>query len=121
MADDVERAVAARRDDLQRLAGLQRLREVAHLAVLAHGERRAREPSPDRRGRIGAGGAVGELELCSVGEGDVHVPHASREHAARGGPVVGAKSMFAIAAIGLSRFEPLGDGGALDIPKTKEY
>ena len=50
----------------------QRAGEVAHLAVLAYGERRAREARADRGGGIGAGRAVGELELGSVGEGDVH-------------------------------------------------
>ena len=63
-----------RRDDLQRLARHERAREVAHLAVLAHGERGAREARADRGGRVGAGRAVGELELGSVGKGDVHEP-----------------------------------------------
>ncbi len=54
-------------------------REVAHLWTRAvvriaqlHRERGAREPGPDRGGGVGAGGAVGQLELLSVGEGDRH-------------------------------------------------
>ena len=74
VADDIERAVGFRRDDLQRLARLQRPCEVAQLAVLAHGERGAREAGADRGGGIGARRAVGELELGSVRKGDVHAP-----------------------------------------------
>ena len=74
MADDVERAVARRRDDLQRLPGHERTRKIAHLAVLAHRERGPRQPRTDRRGGIRAGRAVVELELGSVWKGDVHGP-----------------------------------------------
>ena len=68
----------------------ERAREVAHLAVLAHGERGAREARADRRGGVGAGRAVGELELGAVGKGDVHAAthcaqprRQSRSHAVR--------------------------------------
>ena len=53
----------------------ERPREVAQLAVLAHGERGAREAGADRGGGVGAGGAVGKLELGAVGKRDVHADH----------------------------------------------
>ena len=77
VADDVQRAVAGRRDDLQRLARHERPREVAHLPVLAHGDRGAGQARPDRGGRVGTRRAVGELELGSIGQRDVHRSHAS--------------------------------------------
>ena len=62
VADDVERVLTgAVGDDLQRLAVDQRAREVAHLAVLADGQRGAGQPRPDGRRGVGARGAVGEL------------------------------------------------------------
>ncbi len=72
VADDVQRVRALGRDDLQRRTGHERACEVAHLAVLAHGERGAGEAGADRRGGVGAGGAVGERELRAIGKGDVH-------------------------------------------------
>ena len=79
VADEVQRVLpAAIGDDLQRLVGLQRLREVAHLAVLLDRQRGARQPGADRRGGVGAAGALGKLERRAVGEGD---PHRSRCYA----------------------------------------
>ncbi len=73
VADEVERVLPALgRDDLQRGAVVERPREVAHLAVDPDGERRAGEPGADRGGRVGAGGAIGKVELRAVGQGDVH-------------------------------------------------
>ena len=47
VADEVERVLAAAiGDDLQRLVGLQRQREVAQLPVLLDGQRGARSPAP---------------------------------------------------------------------------
>ena len=115
VADDVQRAVALRRDDLQRLAGHERAREVAHLAVLAHGERGAREARADRRGGVGAGGAVGELELGAVGKGDVHAPHC---HTLERSRAWDSNPTFAIGRCGLTRRQTAGTA-ARDIPATK--
>jgi hypothetical protein len=78
VADDVQGVRRLGGDDLQRRAGDERAREVAHLAVLAHGERGARKARPDRRGGVRAGRAVGQLELGAIGKGDVHAPHCHR-------------------------------------------
>ena len=73
VADEVERVLpAAIGDDLQRLVGLQRLREVAQLAVLLDGQGGARQPRADRSGGVGAAGALGKLERRAIGEGDLH-------------------------------------------------
>ena len=59
-------------DDLDRSPSRERRREVAKLAVDLDRQRGLRQPGPDRRGRVGAGGAVGELELVAVGQRDLH-------------------------------------------------
>ena len=50
----------------------QRAREVAQLAVDLDRQRGARQPGADGGRGVGAGGAVGELELGAVREGGVH-------------------------------------------------
>ena len=73
VADEVERVLpAAIGDDLQGLVGLQRLGEVAQLAVLLDGQGGARQPRADRSGGVGAAGALGKLERRAIGEGDLH-------------------------------------------------
>src|SRR6185436_14208228 len=71
--------------DLERRIRDERAGEVANLAVLLDGERRAREAGPDRRGGVGAGRAVGEVERSAVGKRDLHVRTMLREHR-RGSP-----------------------------------
>jgi hypothetical protein len=81
--DQLQRARAARRrDDGNVRAVRQRTSEVAQLSPLPglrmthlDRERRSCEPRPDRRRGVGAGGPIGQLERCSVGEGhgDWHV------------------------------------------------
>ena len=53
-------------------AVVERRGEVAQVAVHADAERRARQAGADRAGGVGAGGAVGELELGAVREVDLH-------------------------------------------------
>ena len=57
--------VATRGEDLDALAISERRREVADLAVHPDGERILGEPRPDRRGRVGAGCALLQLERRS--------------------------------------------------------
>ncbi len=79
VADEVERVLpAAGGDDLERLVRLQRAREIAHVAVLADGERGAGEPRTDRRRGVGARGALGQVERRAVGKRDVHLPDGIR-------------------------------------------
>jgi hypothetical protein len=74
VADEVQGLLpAALGHDLQRLAGLQRRREVADAAVLLDGQRGARQPRADLGGSVGARGAFGQLERVAVGEGDLHL------------------------------------------------
>jgi hypothetical protein len=67
-------ALALGRDDANAVAVVQRRREVLHVVgvVDAHRERHARQARADRRGDVGAGGAVLELERVPVGERDLH-------------------------------------------------
>ena len=46
----------------------QRAREVAQLAVDLDRQRRPRQPGADRRGGVGAGGAVGQRQGLAVGK-----------------------------------------------------
>ena len=65
VADEVERVLPALAVTISSArAVVERAREVAHLAVDLDGERGAREPGADRGGGVGAGGAVGKLELA---------------------------------------------------------
>ena len=69
VADEIERVLAAAiGDDLERLVGLERQREVAQLPVLLDRQRGPRQPRPDGRGGVGAARAVGELERRAVRE-----------------------------------------------------
>ncbi len=72
VADQRQRVVVTRRDDLDRGAVGQRCGEIAQLAVDANRERRSRQPRADRARRVSAAGAVVELQLVSVGERHVH-------------------------------------------------
>ena len=72
VADQVERLGALRGDDVERRVGLDRRAQIAHLAVLAEGERGTRESLADRPRRVRAGRAVLELERASVGQRDLH-------------------------------------------------
>ncbi len=79
--DQLQRLLAAllRQDRHVRPVG-QRALKVAHLGPLATAislgmadldrQRRSRQAGPDRRGRVGAGGAVGQLQRLSVRERD---------------------------------------------------
>ncbi len=73
VADQLERLVGLRRDDLDRLAVGERRAQVLELPVLADRQSRARESLADRAGRVGAGCAVLELERGAVWELDLHV------------------------------------------------
>jgi hypothetical protein len=99
VADELERVLAAAiGDDLQRLVGLQGQREVAQLPVLLDGQRGARQPRPDRRGGIGATGALGKLERRAVGKRDLHRSRCYASAVRTGGhPVVRARSERAFA------------------------
>src|SRR5438067_6392644 len=72
VAEEGEGVRAAVGDDLDRLAVVQRRRQVAQIAVHLDRQRRPRQTLADRARGIRAGGAVLELELLAVGEGDVH-------------------------------------------------
>ena len=75
MAEDVERvgvARVARRQDLDRLAVLERQAQVLDAPVGAHEHGLLGELGPDRPRGVEAGGAVGKLELRVVGEDDLH-------------------------------------------------
>ena len=73
VADEVQGVLAAAiGDDLQRLVGVERPREVAQLPVLLDGQRGARQPRPDGGGGIGAARPFGELERRAIGKRDLH-------------------------------------------------
>ena len=73
VADEIEGVLAAAiGDDLERLVGLERQREVAQLPVLLDGQRGARQSRPDGRGGIGAARPFGELERRAIGKRDLH-------------------------------------------------
>ena len=54
------------------LAVGQRPGEVAQVPVDPDGQRGAREPGPDRRGEVGAAGAVASSFAAAVGQLDLH-------------------------------------------------
>ena len=85
VADQRQRVVVAIGEDRDLAAVAQRRREVAELAVDGDRQRRLRQAGPDRGGGVGAGGAIGELERCAVGQfdgdrgrGTRHARHATR-------------------------------------------
>jgi hypothetical protein len=89
VADEVQRVLpAAIGDDLQRLVGLERPREVAQGAVLLDGQGGAGQAGADGRGRVGAAGALLELERSAVRERDLHRSrcYASAGHTGGSGP-----------------------------------
>jgi hypothetical protein len=71
VADQPQPVAVARRDDLHR-ALLERSVEIEQVPVLAHAQRGPGQPFADRPRRVGAGGAVGELEWRAVGKRDLH-------------------------------------------------
>ena len=72
MADQIERILALLGDDLERRAGVSgRARSRSSPSSLTASAARAR-PGADRRGRVGAGGAVGQLERGAVWKLEVH-------------------------------------------------
>ena len=72
VAQDGERLRIAVGEDAHLLAVGHREPKVSHLAVHLHGDRRLRQPRADRGRGIEAGGAVCEVEVGAVGQGDVH-------------------------------------------------
>ena len=74
VADEVQRVLAAaRRDDLRAPAVGQRAVEVVHHAADLDRQRRAGQARPDRGRDVGAGRAVGQLDLRAVGELERHL------------------------------------------------
>ena len=73
MAHHVEVVITALAgDDGNLLAISQRPRQVAHLVAHTHGKCGLRQAGADRRRGIEASGAVGQLELGSIGKDHVH-------------------------------------------------
>ncbi len=81
VADELERVLVARGDDLEHDAVRERRGQIAQpvepVSALARRarldrERGAGQALPHRTRGIGAGGAVGELERGAVGERDLH-------------------------------------------------
>ena len=72
MADQGERVVAARGDDLDGLAIRKGASQVAQVAIDADGQRGLGQSGTDGGRGVGAGRAVGKLQRVAVREGDLH-------------------------------------------------
>jgi hypothetical protein len=109
MAQQPERVgVVAGRDDLDLGAVWERSGEIAQLAVHPQAERVLGESRADRRSRVGAGGAVVELEWGVIGELDRDRGHRAAMLSAAGASA-GERSGSAIPRPGI-QIPPYPDG-----------